>query len=158
MTTMKCLAGSELVPIEDSATNSIRNSRSVQNKWQDGLKKYVGLKDRLDSMRLVKGGQDKHRNITFTIILRVSRLFNMEGVLDSASIDLQDRSTEMIVKKNRCVFEKNDLISLMVYPVLGEKISGTVINAVIKEAHLAMIKKKNCSAVMKECVPAPRRF
>ena len=149
MTTMKCVAGAELISIEDPTAKSIRNPGSVPNKWQDGMERYVGLKDGLDSMRPVRGGRDKHRLITFTITLRVSRDFDTEAALDSASIDLQDESTEMRVKKNKCVFEKDDLIAAMAYVQLGEKTITKVLNTAFKEAHIAAIEKKDCSAAIK---------
>ena len=79
----------------------------------------------------------------------MSRGFDVKAALDSASIDLQDESTEMRVKKNKCVFEKNDLIAPMAYVQLGEKIISKILNAAIKKAHLATIEKKDCSAVTK---------
>ena len=101
ITTMKCVAGAELISIKDASAKSIRNPGSVPSKWQGGMEKYVGLKDELNSMRPVRGGPDKHRIITFTIVIRVSRGFDVEAALDSASIDLQDKSTEIRVKKNK---------------------------------------------------------
>ena len=83
-------------------------------------------------------------------MIRVKRLVDVEAALDSASIDLQDEHLELIVKKNKCVYEKEDLILPMAYTALGDKYLDKVINTTLKEAYLAKVATKTCSKSMKE--------